>query len=104
MSPGVSPEALHGRWLRMPEQEKGGALVYMRDRGMRTRPRPTLEFHADGTCTDTKIGPTDRTINRRIRWELDGDFLRLHEAVETEPTSTMHIVALTDDKLVLEPC
>jgi hypothetical protein len=104
MSSGFSPEALHGRWLRMPEQEKGGEQVYMRDRGMRTRPRPVLECRADGTCTDTTIGPTDRTINRPARWELDGDLLRFYESGKTTPTATMRIVELTDDRLVLEPC
>ena len=68
-----SPGALWGRWLRSREEEAlaSGIEVYRRpDHPFpRSRGRTGFDIAPDGSYTEYAIGPTDRSVSRRGRWE-----------------------------------
>jgi hypothetical protein len=61
----------------------------------------TLELHPDGTYTELRIGPSDRSAPDSGRWELDGDTLRLHDAGTRGSPRALAIVSADADRLVI---
>jgi len=102
MSAPIHAELLLGKWLRTPEEDAGGTLVYRPASHPLppARRRDGVEFHADGTMSGLQPGRTDIAKQRAGRWSTSADTLVLHWA-DTSTDETYRIVEATPDRLVL---
>ena len=91
---------LHGTWWRVPEQDKPGQAVYLKEGAPLTpaRGRHGFTLHADGTATLHGPGPDDRSANTESRWHLDAQG-QLH--VEGSGDAAAAIAELADNRLTL---
>jgi hypothetical protein len=79
MPPHIAPERLHGKWLRVPEEDASDTLVY-RPSSQPLPParwRDGIELRADGTALALKPGRADVAKQRAGSWKLEGDRLHL---------------------------
>ena len=97
MSETPSRQTLIGRWLRV-EQTADGVVYKRAEQAQRTRPRHTLEFRSDGSYSELRFGPSDRSVNSTGTWELDGHTLRLRDQ---DGERTIRIQALTAHEMIV---
>lgn len=89
-------------WGHSFEEDSGGTTVY-RPREYpfpAARGRAGIEFHADGTFTDLRIGPADAHVRLAGRWEYQGSgIIRISFPTAAQPARVIEIVACDDQVL-----
>ena len=97
------PGTLFQKWMHSFEEDSGDVKVY-RPEGYsfpRARGRAGIEFHADGTLTEWRIGRGDAPTGVQGRWQLKGPN-EIRASFTSDPASapfTLVIVECTDQIL-----
>lgn len=103
MASGLDQKALHGRWLRMPEEDTGDELVY-RPASHAFPPRrwrDGMELRPDGTAALLAPGPADVARSISHKWSLENDVLTI-ESGDPGTALRMHLVDVSSDRLVFK--
>ena len=100
------PPALIQHWTHSHEEDTQSECVY-RPASYAfppSRGRSSFDIKANGTMAGQAPGPVDRAVPSRGRWSYRGDDAALVFYVKgsTEPVKVMHIVSVTEEKLVLK--
>jgi hypothetical protein len=101
---GIAPEALHGKWLRAPEEDTETELVYRPASHPlpRSRGREGLELRPDGTAVQVRPGPTDIAAHRQGRWRLSGNALHLELEGERPSTRVLEVVDVSPSRITVK--
>lgn len=96
----TAPHALHGRWMHSFEEDHDGITVY-RPADFPFPPargRDGIEFGADGSFIDWRIGRGDANEARPGRWEpAHGDAVRVSTGTGAE--RILHVRLTAPDRL-----
>jgi hypothetical protein len=97
----VDRSTLQRRWVHAHEEDSGDSMVFRpADHPLPpSRGRTALDLRADGTYTETGIGPTDRPEDADGTWQLEGNRLELTR--HGGGGRVVHIVSADDDRLVV---
>lgn len=97
-------------WIHSSEEDTVSEMVYrpatfdfpqLEGRGG-TEGRIRMELRADGTCTISGIGPTDRPKKTQCFWELEGnDFLESYLRLGPTEAQMLKIVRVDADQLII---
>ncbi len=101
----ATPSLLFGSWLHSHEEDTATATVYRRaDYDFPpARGRRGFDLRADGTLTETGIGPTDRSVHTKGHWRLtDNKCLEFSRAPASPPTRVLEIESADGNRLVVK--
>ncbi len=98
--PDIDPEALHGSWVRSPEEDTATEMVFRPPSYPfpPSRSRDGMRLSPDGTLTQATAGATDLARQRAGRWRVENG--ALHLQVGDEAGRVLHLLALSSDRLV----
>jgi|SRR6266850_1858607 len=100
----IEPEALHGRWLRSPEEDSDTEFVYRPASHPlpRSRGREGFELRPDGTAVHLSPGASDVPTHRHGRWRLSGDTLQIDLEGETPSTRVLELAEASPSRIAVK--
>lgn len=106
MAKRTTAAALYQHWVHSHEEDTDTESVY-RPASYKfppSRGRRSFDIKADGTVTDHRIGPDDRSLLATGSWKFqeEGPALVFYEKGSTQPKRVLHIASISKDRLVLK--
>jgi hypothetical protein len=103
--PGIDSQLLCKRWFHSHEEDTADQAVF-RPASFKFPPargRDGFELRADQSMLELRIGPTDRIEEIPGKWKLDdGNRLLFYEQSSANPTRSMQIISLDENRLVFK--
>ena len=101
--PGLSADALHGRWVHSHEEDRGDEMVFRPATHSLppSRGRLSFELRSDGSYVERSPGPTDAPVRSSGTWSLDGNRLVLG-GEGGRPGSAFNVTSAEPDRLTLK--
>jgi hypothetical protein len=101
----IDRNLLHQQWVHSHEEDSETAKVFRPSSFAfpPSRGRTAFTLKSDGGLIEISIGPADRRQESQGSWQLEDDgTLLFYEKARRKPKSTMKIVSLDKDKLVIK--